>query len=291
MPPVSLVVCVHGERELLQRLLQVAVGCHDDLVVVHDGPDVKGLRAPVEAAGGRFFERPRLSQQEPHWPFAWGQAAHDWILRLDADEFPSEEMKIWLGNFRGGPAPVDAVSGFSCIWPLWNGRRAVTSRWPAGRIFLFHRERVRFFGMPEQVPVADGRYEAQDFVLHHQPERKTYGLRNLLTRKQAYRWRTHIAHALLDEPGKLICWRWEDRPWPQVWQDIRQHPVRTSLRRLTRGTLAGLRDQWRLENHLFPAAAISGPINHALIAFAYLCSRLVSARRELEPARQSVRDD
>jgi hypothetical protein len=291
IPKISLVVCAFREGNLLARLFRAAQGVYDDLVVVHDGPDTQGVRAVVEAAGGRFFERPRAYQQEPHWPFAWECAAHDWILRLDADEFPSKEMKAWLQNFRTGPEPAEAVSGFTCIWPLWNGRRVVTQRSPAGRIFLFHRQRVRFFGMVEQMPVADGRYDPLDFVLHHRPERKTYGLRNLLVRKQAYRWRAHIAYALLDEPEKLVCWRWENRPWPQVWQDIRQHPFRTAFRRLTRGTLAGLRDQWRLEKHLFPAAAISGPVHHALIALEYWRLRRLRARGRRAEAHQWVFHD
>lgn len=269
MPAISLVVCCHGERELLQRLLRACNGYYDDLVVIHDGPDTIGVRAAVEAAGGRFFERPRAHQQEPHWPFAWEQAAHDWILRLDADEFPSEEMKTWLQNFRAGPGPAGAISGFTCIWPMWNGRRTVSKRWPAGRPLLFHRQRVRFFGMVEQVPVADGQYEPLNLVLHHQPVRKSYGLANLLLRKQAYRWRARIAASLLEEPAKLNCWRWGNRPWPQVWQEIRSHPFRTAGRRLTAGTLRTLRDQWKVEGRLHPLAALSGPVHHALIAFEY----------------------
>jgi hypothetical protein len=269
MPLLSLVVCVHDERELLQQLLQNSAACYDDLVVVHDGPDATNVRAVVEAAGGRFFEQPRAWQQEPHWPFAWRQAAHDWILRLDADEFPSVEMKAWLQQFRAGPPPPDSVSGFTCIWPLWNGRRAVSKQWPRGRNFLFHRQRVRFFGMVEQVPVPDGRYEPLDLVLHHQPRRKSYGLRNILLRRQAYRWRERIAHSLLGGPADLDCWRWGDHPWPMDWEAIRQRPLRTALWRITRGTLATLRDQWKIERRLFPAAALNGPLHHALICLEY----------------------
>src|SRR6266568_303553 len=139
MPDVSLVVCVFKEGDLLARLLQYAAGLYDDLVVVHDGPDETNGRALVEKTGGRFFEAPRDFQQEPHWPLAWEKAAHDWILRLDADELPSEELKAWLQKFRTGPEPPEVISGFTCVWPLWNGTRAVSQRWPAGRHFLFHR--------------------------------------------------------------------------------------------------------------------------------------------------------
>ncbi|TAL06468.1 MAG: glycosyltransferase [Verrucomicrobia bacterium] len=286
MPRISLVVCVFQEGDLLARLLQHAAGLYDDLVVVHDGPDETNVRALVEKAGGKFFEAPRDFQQEPHWPLAWGKAAHDWILRLDADELPSEAMRDWLKKFRAGAEPPENISGFTCVWPLWNGTRAVSRRWPAGRHFLFHRQRVRFFGMVEQTPVPDGAWETTDLVLHHQPKRKSYGLVNLIFRKQAYRWRARIARSLLDEPAALNCWRWENRPWPVSWQDIRQHPFRTAFLRLTRDFLRTLRDQWRREGRIFPFAAISGPVHHTLIAIEYCRLRRLKARGRLDENTQ-----
>src|SRR5678816_4006135 len=109
MPAISLVVCVHGEVELLGRLLREADGCFDDFVVVHDGAlmltgeeteildrpqpldfaelpknaplptgyervdraDAGALAELVSSQGGTLFVGPRCFQQEPHWPFAW----------------------------------------------------------------------------------------------------------------------------------------------------------------------------------------------------------------------------
>ena len=269
MPAITLVICVYQEGDLLGRLLGHAAGCYDELVVVHDGPDTTRVRPMVEAAGGRFFERPRAFQQEPHWPFAWGQARSDWILRLDADEIPGEEMKAWLRSFRQQPEPATELSGYTCIWPLWDGQKAVSRVWPAGRNFLFHRQRVRFFGMVEQVPVADGTWEPLQLTLHHQPKRKSYGLQNLLLRQQAYRWRERIAASLLGKPTDLNGWRWTSEAWPGDWEQIRRRPLRTALSRLTLGTFRGLREQWRQERKLFPWAAVSGPIHHALICLKY----------------------
>jgi hypothetical protein len=269
MPAISLVVCLHRERDLLARLLREADGCFDDLVVVHDGPDETDMCAMVKRHGGRFYEQPRAYQQEPHWPFAWARAKHDWVLRLDADEYPGAEMRQWLHQFRNSKEPPGTISGYTCIWPLWNGKRAVSNRFPTGRNFLFHRNRVRFFGMVEQTPVPDGCWEALPLVLRHEPLRKSYGLVNVLLRKQAYRWRERIATSLLGKPTDLACWRWESSEWPPAWEQIRQKPLRTALVRLTRWTLMGLRDQWRLEGWLFPFAALNGPVHHALICWEY----------------------
>src|SRR5258706_2117387 len=265
MPALSLVVCVYGERDLLQRVLHHTAGLCEDIVVVHDGPDSSGVRRLVEDIGGRFFERPRAFQQEPHWAFAWEQAANDWILRLDADEFPSDALKAWVNNFKNAPEPDTSVSGYTCIWPLWNGTRSISRHWPAGRIFLFKKDRVRFFGMVEQVPVPDGKYVAVDLVLEHQPVRKSYGFRNLVFRKQAYQWRERIATSLLRMPADLACWRWEDRPWPPIWEEIRRCPLRTAILKLTIDPLRSLRSQWRTEKRFYFKAAVCAPIHHALI--------------------------
>jgi hypothetical protein len=273
VPTISLVICVANQRDLLKRLLQKAGGCYDELLVVHDGADATGVQTVVTDAGGRFHECPLEHQQESHWPFAWGQAVHDWILRLDADEFPSEEMKQWLQQFRHGAEPAENISGYTCIWPLWNGKRTISRRLPAQRNFLFHRHRVRFFGLNEQVPVPDGNYQSLDLILHHQPERKSYGLRNLLLRRQAYRWRARIGRSLLGKPTDLSCWRWSSETWPVRWEEIRKHPIQTFFSRLIVGTLRTLRDQWKIDRRIYPAAAVSGPIHHALICIAYWRAR------------------
>lgn len=238
MPAISLVVCVYKDTALIERLLQEGADCYDDLVVVHDGPADTDASRRIEQLvvqhNGRFFFRPRAFQQEPHWPFAWEQAKHDWILRLDADEFPSEELKRWLRRFRGCDEPSEAISGYTCIWPLWNGRKSVTKRWPDRRIFLFQKQRVRFFGMAEQVPIPDTFFEPLELVLNHQPNRKSYGVRNVLLRRQAYLWRQVIAQSLMGKPTDLPRWRWTSDDWPEFWRNLRRHPLRHSLVSLVR---------------------------------------------------------
>jgi hypothetical protein len=278
MPAISLVVCLYQQRDLLARLIRESAGCYDDLVVVHDGPDTTDVRSVVETAGGRFFERTHEFQQEPHWPFAWGQARHDWILRLDADEFPSTEMKAWLLEFRRAPEPPAAISGYVCIWPMWNGKRAISKKWPAGRNFLFNKHCVRFFGMVEQVPVPDAKYKPLNLILRHEiAGRAINSLQNILLRKQAALWRECIARSLLGKPTDLACWRWENAAWPREWEQIRQRPLWTAGKRLVKGTLLTLRDQWTMERRLFPIVALEISLHHALICIKFWCLR----RRQL----------
>jgi hypothetical protein len=269
MPALSLIVCVHLQRDLLERLIQKSQDCWDDLAVVHDGPDEAGIRTIVEAAGGRFFERPRESQVEPLLAFAFGQTLHDWILRFDSDEFPSDEMRNWLKEFRRASEPPSEISGYTCIWPAWDGHKRITKKWPAGRNFLFHKQRVRFFAIGEQSVIPDGIFKALDLVLEHQPKRKTLGLSNVLFRKNAYQWRAFIAQSLIGKPTDLPCWRWTDPQWPTGWEQIRQQPLQTAARRLVMGTLRTLRDQWRADKRIYLEASLNGPIYHALICFKY----------------------
>lgn len=231
MPAVSMVVCLYREREFLSRLLAGAEGCYDDLVVVHDGPDVDDVRSLVEARGGRFFERPRWFAHESHFVFAWKQCRHDWIFRPDADEFPSPELTAWFRDFRAAPEPPAATSGFEFIFPLWNGSAQATSRWPF-RQALFNRQRIRFVGLSEQWFVTDGKWERVPLVLCHQPNNPNYGVDYLLRMAKRKRWLYATVLGLMRPPSALECWRWEDTGWPAKWEAIRRRPLRTALTRL-----------------------------------------------------------
>ena len=269
MPALSLTIAIYREPDLLRRLLREAEGCYDELIVVHDGPDELNVRSIVESAGGRFFERPRVFQPEPHIPFAIAEAKNDWIMRLDADELPSEKMKEWLKEFRRAPEPPADLSGYTFIWPLWNGKKTISKKWPDGRIFVFNRKSVRAIGMVEAGYIPDGRLEPTGLVLLHQPRRKSYGFHNVLIRKSAYHWREKIAEALLGKPTELPCWRWTDPNWPVDWEQIRAHPLKTAFRRLVMMTFRGLRSQWRVDRRFYVEAALNGPIHHALICLKY----------------------
>ncbi len=123
--------------------------------------------------------------------------------------------------------------------------------------------------MAEAPVTPDGVFEAVDLTMHHQPNRKTYGLWNILVRKQAYRWRASIANALLGKPTDLPCWRWNDEVWPEHWEEIRKRPLTTGARRLMIEPLRNLRRQWRVDRRFYLDDALNGPVHHAMLCLKF----------------------
>lgn len=88
--PVSAVIIAFNEADRIGDCLASLAFC-DDIVVVDSG-STDGTRALCEAAGARVFDR-AFTGFRSQKQFAVEQAAHDWVLCLDADERVSPELK------------------------------------------------------------------------------------------------------------------------------------------------------------------------------------------------------
>lgn len=327
MPKISLVVCLRGERDFLARLLEHAEGCYDDLVVVHDGREtgeadwapspprmelaidwarvpsaaplpeifarnqtqlVRGsLREFVESRGGRFFEHPRIGSLEGQSPFAWWAAKHDWILRFDADEYPTVSLSGWIADFRIKEESSVSSLGFSCIWPLWDGHRTTTTTWPTGRLFLFDRRHASMIGMPEVTPTIEGGVSELPLILCHQPHRKSYGIRNILFRRQAYVWRKVIATSLLKSPLSIPRWRYATSSWPGSWHSMVEEPLLEGFYRLFKFPLEQARSLRIHKERLSLSICLNPALHHFMI-----CMQLWKLRgfpRPRTPLRRVVK--
>jgi hypothetical protein len=226
----------------------------------------------VASHGGRFYEGPRCFQQEPHWPFAWWAAKHDWILRLDADEFPSFPMKDWLALFRVSKIP-DQESGYLGIWPLWNGKKELWITRQPSRLFLFDKKQMSFFGMVEHNPTSDKPLLKKALLIHHRPQRKSYGVANLLCRKQAYRWRKVIARSILESPRTLPHWNLQNYLWPKHWENIRRRPFYTALKSGLLAPIFQAIHESRQGSEFVPDAYLGTGIHQSLMALTYALIR------------------
>jgi hypothetical protein len=234
MPRITLIVCTYGDRELLGRLLESSRDCYDELFIIHDGPDFEDVRSLVEQHGGRFIERPRAFSQEPHIPYAIGEASHDWILRFDTDEYPSSELKQWLIEFRSTSDVDKRIAGYQWICPAWNGRKRISKNWPYKFVRLFNRNRVSVVGVCENGPHPDPNYFCPKMPLRfwHEPKSPSHGLRNIFGKQRTSQARKNLTQALLGSPLDHPTWRHESDEWPAGWQDVKEHPIFTGLWRL-----------------------------------------------------------
>ena len=234
MPQVSLIICAHGDRQPLSRLLHYTRECYDELLVIHDGPDFEDVRSLVSEHGGKFIERPRVFSQEPHCPFAFGEASYDWILRFDTDEYPSDELRDWIVEFRSKTDVNPKIAGYQWICPAWNGRKRISMNWPFKFLRLFDRRKVSMVGLCEHGPAADAGYLSPTLPLRfwHEPASPSHGLRNIFGKERTRQARKNLVRALLGSPLAHPRWRYEDEKWPLGWQEVKDHPIRTGLWRL-----------------------------------------------------------
>ena len=91
MPAISAILITYNEQSDLPDALQSLRGVADEIVVVDSG-SADRTREIARELGARVVSRPFTNFGEQK-NFAAAQAAHDWVLSLDADERLSGESR------------------------------------------------------------------------------------------------------------------------------------------------------------------------------------------------------
>jgi glycosyltransferase involved in cell wall biosynthesis len=139
---ISATIITHDEERNIARAIE-SLRCCDEILVVDSG----SIDSTVEVAaklGARVLEMPWRGYAGQK-NFAAEQAAHDWILSIDADEALSEALEgdIWLLK-KNGPK-YDAYTMPRMAQYL--GKWILHSGWyPDRKIRLYHRGRATWVG-------------------------------------------------------------------------------------------------------------------------------------------------
>ena len=181
---------IYNEEGVIRRCLSSIRNVVDEILVVHDGPcDDRSLDI-CEEFGCRVRIGRRMGEAEPHRPSLLREVRTEWVLQIDADEFLSE------GAGRGLPelAQSGRANCYALLWPIWNGRRYTTSKWPYKKA-LYRKSAAQYLGFPhEEVRVA-GTVAAVPLRLEHQPNYDNYSLKTVRTKWN--RWLDIHARMLL----------------------------------------------------------------------------------------------
>lgn len=155
---------IYNEEKLIRRALESIKDVAAEIIVVHDGDCSDRTLAIAREYTDQVYTRPHLGGSDPHRIFILNNAHYDWVFMIDADEFLSEELKQFLLHARLNPD----FGAYAFKWPLWNGRRSVTTS--NYRPCLFNRPKSWFLGLHNFSVQSLGHTEKLDYVLEHQPQ-------------------------------------------------------------------------------------------------------------------------
>jgi len=160
---VCIIAC--NEEENLPRCL-ASVGFADEVVVVIDPRSSDASEAQAREAGARTILHPYEGNVEQK-NFALGEAKHDWVLALDADEALSPGLAASVQRVLAADGPADGYELNRLTWHLGRWIRH-GEFFPDWQMRLFRRSRGRVVGTNPHGRVAvDGRSARLDGELHH----------------------------------------------------------------------------------------------------------------------------
>jgi len=169
-PPLSATVITYNEADRLGDCLASLAFC-DEIVVVDSG-STDGTGELAEAAGARVLVRPFdgfRSQKQ----FAVEQAAHDWVLCLDADERVSDELRASIESARSNHFRDAAGYRFARLSEYFGKFLRHGNAYPDRKLRLFDRRRGGWRGEREihETATVDGAVVTLPGDLLHLPSR------------------------------------------------------------------------------------------------------------------------
>jgi glycosyltransferase involved in cell wall biosynthesis len=204
---ISACIVAYNEDQVIERCLGSLDGVVDEIVLVHDGPCADRTLEIATAHGARVFVREHAGHAEHHRPFAYEQARGEWVLRIDADEFLSGELRAALRDLVSDTR----ADGFEFEWRMWDGERYVTEGGPF-RLALMRRSAIRLLGLIQQAESVDGEVVRTSLLLEHRPLYNNFSLPVMATKWR--RWAEIQAREYLSDRRAAPVYRVPPSPWP-----------------------------------------------------------------------------
>lgn len=194
---ISATIITYNEERNLPRALE-SLRCADEIVVIDSGSTDRTVEI-AQKLGARVVESawPGYAKQKN---FAAEQAAHDWILSLDADESLSEalEAEIWRVKKQGPQYDAYTMPRQA----RYLGRWIRHSGWyPDRKVRLYHRSKAQWVGdyVHESVRVEGSVGHLDSNLLHFTCDSLSEHLRTM------DRYTTLAAEQLIDA-GEKVTW-------------------------------------------------------------------------------------
>src|ERR1700729_1479177 len=193
------IITLNEERHIARAI--ESLRCCDEIIVLDSGSADRTMELAAKL-GSRVIESPwRGYAGQKNW--AAEQAAHDWILSLDADEALSEALEGEIWNIKKNGPQFDAYTMPRLAQYL--GRWILHSGWyPDRKVRLFHRQKAQWVGdyVHESVVVEGNAGHLKSNILHFtcsslSEHLKTMDRYTTLAAEQIVDQKTHVGWAQL----------------------------------------------------------------------------------------------
>jgi len=207
---ISACLIVHNEEYCIRRCLSSLVGVVDEILVFYDGPctDIT-LDIAKDEFGAKVESLDFYGAMEKHQSYVFSQASGDWILAIDADEFLSDDLKNSLRDLVSN----HSVSAYSFIWPLWDGKRQLTTSWPR-KTSLFRKDKIEFLGVVHYRAKINGLVQNTNYVLSHRPEYNNFTCKVFKTKWN--KWAKIQAKEFKQDFSLVPKFNYTGDDWPKI---------------------------------------------------------------------------
>ncbi len=157
---ISAILIIYNEEKRLKKCLDSICDVVDEIVVVHDGPCKDRSLEICKKYGAKIFIREHVGCSDPHIPFIIEQAKSKWILKIDADESISSNLRKNLKKIVNN----NNINAFRFKWIAEiRGKRSTFM----SKQILFLKEKIYSVGLPHFQIETYGKLEKSDFELLH----------------------------------------------------------------------------------------------------------------------------
>lgn len=180
MKPISTIIVVNNEEKLVRRCLESIKPVSSEIIVIHDGKCVDNSLKIASEFTKKIFERKKYYCPEPHLVDALYMSHNDWIMRLDTDEYLSQDL---IEHILRLDLEKGDLTHFKANWREWHENTPTEQSGYSAKILLFNKNHSLSIGMPHRAVEISGEGLLLNGYLEHTPAHINYSFKELLSKK------------------------------------------------------------------------------------------------------------
>ncbi|MCG2701384.1 MAG: glycosyltransferase family 2 protein [Candidatus Falkowbacteria bacterium] len=204
---ISACIIVRNEEKEIERCLNSIVNVVDEIIVVHDGECEDRTLEISRKYNAKVFIRGKRENFNSHRIFCLKQARFPWILRIDADEYLSDELAESIRKL----VLDQNANAYDFSMPLWDDKKRLTKKWPYIRV-LFRKDKISFLGILHYAPDVKSNVKKCDLAVWHRPGYNNYS-REIFRTKWLNKAKVH-AKIYLQDFSKIEKFNYKGNDWP-----------------------------------------------------------------------------